>query len=293
MIDTVITGAGGLLGSNLASDFSKKGISIAPLDRAAGGPDITGSAAMETLLRDLAPRRIIHCAALTDVDWCEANPAETHRVNAAASGHLAAIARRIGAGFVYISTDSVFDGERGDYDEGDSPNPLNVYARAKWAGEKAVLAEHPRALVVRTNIYGWNRRPKRSLAEWILDRLERDLEVPGFQDVRFCPILVNDLADLLLEMTDLPLHGVYHVSGSEAVSKYEFAVAIARVFGYHPARVVSRSLDGAGLKAPRPLNTSLCVSKVSNALGRRLPGLSAGLERFGALRTVDAGYAHA
>src|SRR5262249_25634499 len=143
VIDAVITGAGGLLGSNLAMEFAEKGVAVAPLDRATGGPDVTDAAAMEKLLQELAPRWIFHCAALTNVDWCETNPSETHRVNAAAPGHVAAIAKGIGSSFVYISTDSVFDGALGDYRETDVARPLNVYARAKWEGEMAVLAQYP------------------------------------------------------------------------------------------------------------------------------------------------------
>jgi dTDP-4-dehydrorhamnose reductase len=288
-----VTGGGGLLGANLVYDWATAGHHVVSLDRNSGAAapgagliyaDISDPAIAGPVLEQLQPRWIVHCAALTAVDWCESHAKETLRVNAEAPRHLAATARKMGAGFLYISTDSVFDGATGGYREVDTPCPLNVYARAKLAGERAVLEEHPGALVVRTNIYGWNLRPKLSLAEWVLQRLESAQEVPGFSDVSFCPILVNDLGNVLRSMMKLGLSGVYHVSGGEAIDKYEFAVAVAQTFGHDPARVLRSRLSDSALTAARPLNTSLNVDKAAEALGAPLPGVREGLQRFRALR---------
>jgi dTDP-4-dehydrorhamnose reductase len=139
----------------------------------------------------MRPAWIVHCAAATNVDWCESHPVECMRVNAEAAGALARAARSIGARLVYISTDSVFDGVSGGYRETDPVSPVNHYARSKASGESAVLDEIPDALVLRTNIYGWNLQSKHSLAEWALARLEGGEVVPGFRDVSFSPLLVN------------------------------------------------------------------------------------------------------
>jgi dTDP-4-dehydrorhamnose reductase len=275
----LITGAGGLLGANLMADYAGLGVPVSGVDRSAC--DLTDAAGTTRVVREIEPSCIIHTAALTDVDWCESHPEETWRCNVDASRTLAQIARRIGAGMVYISTDSVFDGARGYYGEADEPRPLSVYARSKLAGERAVLAEAPDAAIVRTVIYGWNLlRPKRSLAEWILSRLTAGSEVVGFDDAVFSPILVNDLGCLLLTLLERRVSGVCHVAAGEACTKFEFARAVAKTFGFDPAQVQRASLRSAAMVAPRPLNTSLDTSYASRLLGTALPGVWAGLARF-------------
>jgi dTDP-4-dehydrorhamnose reductase len=289
----LITGASGLLGANLALQWSEAGIDLTGLyhSHPVGAPgfaarrvDLTDEAAVQTAIREAAPDWIIHCAAATNVDWCEAQPEQARRVNADGAGVVAAAARDAGAGMITISTDSVFDGERGGYTEADAPAPVNAYARSKLAGERAVLAAHPAALVVRTNIFGWNAQPKRSLAEWVLARLEAGEDVPGWADVVFNPLLVNDLGDLLLGAMERGLRGVYHFAGQNAVSKYAFAQGVARTFEYDEGRVHPTSVDDVSFAAPRPRSTTLTVDKACAALGRPMPTVEAGLARFKQLR---------
>jgi dTDP-4-dehydrorhamnose reductase len=274
----LITGARGLLGANLRTDYAEQGVPVSAIDR--GTCDLTDAAETARVVREIEPGCIIHAAALTQVDWCESHPEETWRSNVDASRTLAQLARQIGARMVYISTDSVFDGTRGYYSETDEPGPLNVYARSKLAGERAVLAELPGALIVRTVIYGWNVQPKRSLAEWILSRLESGSEVQGFDDAVFSPILVNDLGRLLLELVDRRASGICHLAASEACTKFEFARLVAEMFGFDPAQVRRASLRSTATIGPRPLNTSLDTSFASRFLGSDLPRVRAGLARF-------------
>jgi len=275
----LITGAEGLLGANLTVDYARLGVPVTGIDRSVC--DLNDAAETTRVVREIEPSCIIHTAAITHVDWCESHPEETWRANVEASRTLAQIARRIGAGMVYISTDSVFDGARGYYGEADEPGPLNVYARSKLAGERAVLAEAPDALIVRTVIYGWNqRRPKRSLAEWILSQLTAGSQVPGFDDAVFSPILVNDLGRLLLALLERRASGVCHVAAPEAWTKFEFARAVAKTFGFDTAQVRRASLQSAAMIAPRPLDTSLDTSYASRVLGMSLPDVWQGLARF-------------
>ena len=214
-------------------------------------------------------------------------PGQAYKFNSEASRNLAAAAKDIGSGIVYISTDSVFDGNSRSSAERDRPNPTNVYAASKLAGETAVQEEAESSLVLRTNIYGWNVQEKQSLAEWVIDKLEAGQTVPGFADVVFSPILANDLSEVILDMIALRLRGVY-LGGSEACSKYEFARHVAEVFGFDTALVHPTEVAGSGLGAPRPLNTSLNTDKVSRALNRPMPNTKSGIHRFKELR--DTGY---
>jgi dTDP-4-dehydrorhamnose reductase len=294
----LVTGAGGLLGANLVADLVRHGRNVTgtsarwlPTFDGAGLVfcDLAAPGAAEDLITECRPISIIHCAALTNVDGCEADPESTWRINVEMPQQLAALAVEHGAQFVHISTDSVFDGKSQSYAEEDAVQPLNTYAWSKLEAEIAVQEAFPGALVLRTNFYGWNMQRKTSLAEWILNRLESGAGVPGFDDVTFCPILVNDLGDLILDMLDRKLTGLFHVGASEACTKYQFALRLAEVFGADRSLVQRASVDTAGLGAPRPKNTSLKVDRLARALGRRTPTVYEGLARFKKLR--DDGFA--
>jgi dTDP-4-dehydrorhamnose reductase len=294
----LVTGASGLLGGNLVLAANERGLAVAGLAhhhevRIPGvlthRLDLTNTNLLEKLLRSLPLRWIVHGAALTNVDWCEDHPAEAHEINVAASGRLAGVARDVGARVLYVSTDAVFDGGGGGgYREEDEPNPVNVYARTKWLGERAVLEAAPDSLVVRTNLYGWNILDKASLAEWVLARLEAGEELPGFGNVVFSPLLANDLADVILELIERRATGVYHAGAADSCSKYDFARHLAQEFGLDAILVRRATLTAAGLRAPRPLNTSLDTGKLARELGRALPTVREGLRRFKGLR--DRGF---
>ena len=297
MSTILITGASGLLGSNLASyagqighqviaTYNRNNIEIPGVQCVQ--IDLTDSQAVENLLQGYRPDWVVHCAAATDVDWCEAHEQETFLTNAEASRHVALQSKRSGSGLIYISTDSVFDGQSGYYGEKDTVGPVNVYAASKLAGELAVLDEINDVLILRTNIYGWNARDKRSLAEWILDRLDLGQDVGGFCDVIFTPVLVNDLAEIVFSMMEEHMHGVYHVGSSTACSKYDFALQLADVFNLDGQSIRPIPIREANLRAPRPMNTSLNTGKLKRDLRRELPSIESGLYRFKELR--DSGF---
>jgi dTDP-4-dehydrorhamnose reductase len=289
----LITGASGLLGAHvlkqaLGANQKVAGIANRYEFQLPGAEiynvDLTDFAASRRIAAGVQPTAIVHCAAATNVDWCDDHPEQAHQLNVCASSSLAQLAQEIGARFVYVSTDSVFDGDRGNYSETDAPCPCNVYARTKLLGEQEVLRIHPSALIVRVNFYGWSMQNKASLAEWILGRLNEGGTVPGFCDVYFCPTLVDDLAEALLRMMDRGMSGIYHVAGSEKISKFEFASRVATRFGFPQERVVPAAIERAGLRASRPRDTSLQTQKVTAALGCALPDVDSGLQRFWALR---------
>lgn len=294
----LVTGASGLLGATLVSLAQEQGREVVGLYyrhpvHIAGvkllPADLADQAETFRIFRDLKPSSVVHCAAATDVDWCEEHPDEAHRVNVTVPAAIARISSRTGVRLLYISTDSVFDGERGNYDEADTPAPVNEYAKTKLQGEREVLRQHPTASIARVNLYGWNAQKKNSLAEWVLRQLTLGKVVPGFSDVFFCPLLANDLADVMLALLDQDLGGLYHVVGSEAVSKYEFARRVASTFGFDPGQVMPARTADARLKARRPRDTSLNTKKISAVLGRPMPDIEAGLRNFARLR--ESGYA--
>ena len=206
------------------------------------------------------------------------------RANVDTSVTLADFAAKAGANLLYVSTDSVFDGKGANYKESDPVAPVNVYASTKLRGETEVLRRHPAAIVARTNFYGWTGCHKSGLVDWILQRLGQGRELPGFTDAIFSPLLVNDLAIALLDLAAYDVSGIFHVVGPEAISKYEFAVRVARLFGYDPQLVRPSRTADVPMKALRPLNTKLDTSKLQSLLGHALPDVSSGLRRFAELR---------
>jgi len=215
------------------------------------------------------------------VDACERDPVTARTLNSELPGCIAAACAARGVAMVHISTDAVFDGTKmGSYEETDAPHPSNVYSETKLAGEAAVLAAHSRAIVARVNFYGWSVSGTRSLAEFFVNNLSAGKSVRGFTDVVFCPMLVNDLARVLVRMLEAGLHGLFHAVGPEPMSKYEFGVRIARQFGFDEQLIGARSVEDAGLAARRAHNLNLSVHRLSTALGAQLPSFSTGLLEF-------------
>jgi dTDP-4-dehydrorhamnose reductase len=296
MARLLITGASGLLGANLVLAAKAQHEVTAVCHQhpiAVDGVrcvtvDLSRPGAADELIGAERPAWVVHCAAAADVDQCQRDPAWANRLNVEMADRVAEASAKAGARLVHVSTDAVFDGERGGYRESDAPRPVNVYGRTKLEGEQAVLARDPGAAILRTNFFGWHAWGRRGLAEWFLSQFETSKSVSGFVDSWIAPLLVNDLADLILEIAALELSGVYHAVGSECLSKYEFGRRLAVEFGFDGARVRPVPIDEAGLDAPRPRNLCLDNSKLKLDAGLHLPGASEGLIRFRQLK--ETGY---
>ena len=284
----LITGASGLLGLNLSLmqmgthtivgvDRSKLADTPFELIRA----ELAEPGLFSRLIDTVKPDAIIHTAANANVDSCESDPQGARYLNGELPGILAESAAKAGVRFLHISTDAVFDGTKnGIYTETDSPNPLAVYAQTKLLGEQTVLLANPQAIVARVNFFGWSLSGTRSLSEFFYNKLSAGQQCNGFTDVYFCPLFVGDLAATLVRMLDISLSGLYHVVGSEALSKFDFGVRIARQFGFDPGLVLPKSVEESGLKARRSHNLRLSVHKLSTDLGMPIPGVSTGIEQF-------------
>jgi dTDP-4-dehydrorhamnose reductase len=139
---------------------------------------------------------------------------------------------------------------------------------------------NPHAIIARVNFYGWSLDGQRSLAEFFYNNLSKGVRVPGFTDVYFCPLLVNDLAKILLDMLQAQLSGLYHVVSSQAISKYDFGRLLAEVFQMDPSLIAPTSVQQVGLKAPRSRILTLETAKISRALDQTMPDVSSGMQHF-------------
>lgn len=201
---------------------------------------------------------------------CQSNPAPARTVNVDATAHLAALAREVG--FIFFSTDLVFDGKKGDYIETDAVNPLSVYGETKVAAEEIVL-KNPRHVVVRTSLNSGSSPKGTAYNEQLREGWMRGKTIRLFHDEFRCPIPAAVTARATWKLAGLGCGGMYHLAGGERLSRAQIGqLAAAR----HPeleARMESCSLrEYAG--APRPADTSLNCARIQKLLSFTLPGLT-------------------
>jgi len=284
----LITGASGLLGLNLALETCRRHKVFGTIHQhnlkteafTVIQTNLLAPGAVERLLDETQPDWIIHCAALANLDACEANPLLAKQLNTDLPRTLASHVARGGARLIHVSTDSVFDGLQGDYTEQDIPIPVGVYSRTKLDGERAVAEADPNAIIARVVIFGWSLVGNRSLAEFFFYNLSQGKQVMGFTDVIFSPLLANDLAEIFTAMLEVKLSGIYHVVSPESLSKYDFGQRIAQQFQLDGSLIKPALVHQSGLRASRSPNLSLRPDKLVQTFGKTLPTVSTGLEKF-------------
>lgn len=294
MTRILIAGASGLLGINLALEAAKRyeviGVVHHQVLHEPGFRtvkyDLLDPDAIGRVLDDAGADWVINCVALADLDASESQPELAQQLNAELPGRMAAEAAKRGLRFLQVSTDAVFDGVKGNYDEEDAPAPINVYGRTKRLAELAVKAVHPHVLIVRPNFFGWSISGQKSLAEFFYNNLSARKPVAGYIDRVFCPLLVNELAAVMLELLEKDLRGIYHVVSQDHLSKYEFGVAIANRFGLDAGLIKPTSTQDTF--APRALNLTMHSARLVKALGCRTSTIAEGIDEL--FRQFQSGY---
>lgn len=285
----LVTGASGLLGLNISLLAYESGYAVTGLVHShslPGAPfDIQQIDLLDTqntlkAIADSQPDGIIHCAAVADISQAQKTPELTKRINVDASRKIAEGAYDWGIPLIHISTDAVFDGKQGGYTEMDQPNPLSVYAESKREAERLVSEVNPDALIARVVFYGWSLSGKRSLSEFFYNHLKQGIPVNGFTDTFFCPLYVEHLGEILLEMLIKKIKGLYHVVSPEPISKFAFGMKVAERFGFDPGLIKPIKMADIRREAPRALNLSLKADKVQRVLGRELPSIDDGIDCF-------------
>ncbi len=288
----MIFGANGLLGQKLVQAFSEK-YEIIGAGRKPKPPldfedfhyincDIVERAVVRKAIRDIKPKMVINAAAYTNVDGCEAYREECWNVNVHGVENLAHAAQSIDAWIIHISTDYLFDGKEGvQYAEDSKPNPLSYYGRSKLAGENAVIASGAEYTIVRTMIlYGTGRGLRPNFATWLVDKLSKGETVKIVDDQFGHPTLVDDLAKAILRMAELKKTGVFHVCGTDYLSRYDFAIKLAQIFGFDVSLIQRAKTADLNQKAVRPMHSHFDLSKTARELGIELCGVEEGLKIF-------------
>lgn len=267
----LVTGVGGLIGSYLVqtAPWFAPGWEVHGLTRQQ--VDLTDSKAVRRLWQQLKPQVVIHCAALSKVTACQVQPALASKVNVDVTADLANLTEEIP--FIFFSSDQVFDGRKGHYEEHEKVNPINVYAETKVAAEQIVLA-NPRHTVIRTSLNGGlSPSGGRGFNEEIRRAWQANQTLRLFTDEFRCPIPAVVTARAVWELAALNQPGLYHLAGAERLSRWEIGKLLAvRWPDLHPK--FDPGLVQEYLGAPRPPDLSLNCAKVQKLLSFPLPGLT-------------------
>lgn len=281
-----ITGLAGLLGSNLAyllrDRYVISGVDINPIKMKNVDCDVFDATDITTLKKTLIKREIdvlIHCVAVVNVDDCEKNPQKAEKINAVLTKEIASVCKALDIKMIYISSDAVFDGEKGGlYSEDDIPAPISVYGKTKLEGEQYVL-EVKENLVIRTNMYGFNYCDKLSFSEWLLNALQNNIPLNMVEDICFSPILVNELAENIHLCIENNICGLYHICSTGSISKYDFADIFSRVFQI--TGVINKvKMKDIAFMAPRTHNMGLSNEKFKNLFSIEISTPAEGIEKF-------------
>jgi dTDP-4-dehydrorhamnose reductase len=288
-VKLLISGASGLLGSKITKFAEQAGHKLysgyfmhQPKNGEPVKIDLKNNESVLKTIQETDADIIIHCAALTDVDTCEVNRDLAKIINVDGTKSVIKGANNSGVFLVYISTDYVFDGIKGNYSEEDETKPVNFYGYSKLLGEKAVTKESKNYLIARTSVV-YGDKPasgKINFALWLIENLKANKEIRILTDQFSSPTLNSNSAEMLLEACEKRLNGIYHIAGASRISRYDFAVRLAEKLNLDKNLIKKTQTKDMQWKAPRPRDSSLNTLKAQNTLKTKPMSLDEALIRL-------------
>jgi dTDP-4-dehydrorhamnose reductase len=286
-----ITGCNGLLGQKLtqllAEHNSIFGVDLQPRMHLQDAPceyfpqDITRRDEILELVARIQPNYIINTAAMTDVDGCEEQKDRCWRINVLAVEHLIRAAKKVKAHLIHISSDYVFDGTHPPYREEDPTKPLGFYGKSKLASENELRGADVPHTIIRTQVlYGVGDEIRPNFVDFVLRRLQSVGVIKIVADQRGNPTLADDLASGIARVIQLQKEGIFHISGSESATRYDFARQIAVEFGEDPDRIQPIKTAELAQKSPRPADSTFVLDKIARELSFTPRGIREGLREF-------------
>jgi dTDP-4-dehydrorhamnose reductase len=230
--------------------------------------DLTEADTVQEAFTTFHPDVVVHTAALSDVDACERHPDAAHRVNIQGTEAVARGAVAVGARLISISTDQVYDGVKGLYDEADVPQPLMVYGRSKLEGERRAAAICSQTVILRLALmYGWGSSPRLNFVDWLVQRLREGQEVSLFTDQYRTPLYVVQASEVIMRLIDVPeVHGTFNLGGGERINRYAFGLTLCAVFDLPNALLKSIEMGSIMGLAARPRDCSMNSARISGLL---------------------------
>ncbi|MFA5832347.1 MAG: dTDP-4-dehydrorhamnose reductase [Bacteroidota bacterium] len=241
--------------------------------------DISIRGDVKSLITSYRPDVILNAAAMTNVDACERDRELAWKMNVVAVENLVEVSRRIGAKLIHVSTDYVFDGKAGNYTEHDRVNPINYYGKTKLAGENVIVSSGIDYAILRTIVvYGTGVNVRNNFALWVINNLQENKPIRCASDQISNPTYVHDLAVAMRQCIDCDAKGLFHVAGAEHVSRYDFAVRAAEIFGYDTSLIEKKTSNDLNQLAQRPLHTTFITEKAKRTFNYNPLNITQGLK---------------
>jgi len=288
-VKLLVTGASGLLGTRICQLATKQNYEVYSAHSEHipqfGTPiklDITDGTALKQLFNKTRPDMVVHSAALTDVDKCEKEKDLAWKINAEATSNIAQLCHEHNCFLVYVSTDYVFNGEKGNYKETERTAPINYYGLTKLKGEQEIKKSRTEYCIARASvIYGSiPAAGKINFALWLIEKLGKKEETKTVTDQWNSPTLNTNLAEMILEIVEKRITGTFHLAGATRLSRYEFAQKIAETFNLDQNLLRPTSSEKMPWIAKRPRDTSLNVDKAKQTLNNKPLQISEALSRL-------------
>ncbi len=287
----IIFGSNGLLGQSLVNRFKDDynvvaaSLKVSNLNIVDGVAyhqiDMVNRAEMSEFLSSESPDIIINAAAYTDVDGSEKEKELCWNTNVRAVENIIDIASTFKPLLVQVSTDYVFDGTQGGYSELDSVNPTGNYARSKMAAENLVAASDLEHIIARTQVlYGTGNKVKLNFVTWVVSRLSHKKNISVVTDQVGNPTYIDDLSESIFRLLEREEYGLFHISGPQVISRFDFAKKIAEVFELDASLIDRISTDELKQNAPRPMNSSFIIDKLVNRIDWEPGDVINGIERL-------------
>jgi dTDP-4-dehydrorhamnose reductase len=246
--------------------------------------DITSALDIDSVFNTFKPTYVIHTAAITNVDYCELHPEECGKVNTDAVRLLFEASQKYNCHFQLLSTDFVFDGEKGNYNENDRVNPLSKYAKSKVDAENLLInnKDADNWSIVRTIIvYGTGQNLSRSnLINWTISALQKNEQIKVVDDQFRAPTWASDLAYACIEICKRNKKGIYHISGPETYSILEIAQKVADFYKFPKENIQQISSKELNQPAKRPPKTGFDLTKATKELNYHPKTIVETLELF-------------
>ncbi|MDD5362603.1 MAG: dTDP-4-dehydrorhamnose reductase [Ignavibacteria bacterium] len=275
----LITGSNGLLGQAIVSIFTRESdfeLTLTSVEEQSNinlnfnyiQLDITNKEKTKKAISEVSPDVVINCAAFTDVDACETERELCWKLNVDAVKNLIIATRPHNIKLVHFSTDYVFDGKNGPYDESSVPNPLSFYGRSKLAAENAITISGTKHAIIRTMVlFGIGNKVKANFATWLINKLSAGEMINIVDDQIGNSTIVDDLAYGTLKLIESEREGLYNIAGKDIESRLDFTYKLCEVFGYKKSLISVIKTKDLNQPAPRPLNSGLITLKAQTELG--------------------------
>ena len=293
MIKVIVIGSNGLLGQTLLKQLLDTQCNVIAFSKGENrfprnegyhyfNIDSTNTNLLLDTIRSIKPNFIINSAAVTNVDFCEDNKELCDAVNVESVKQLAKVCKELDTHLIHISTDFIFDGEKGYYKETDTPNPVNYYGKSKLLSEEVLLNSTIDYTILRTIlVYGKVAKMNKSnFVFWIKETLEDQDKITVVNDQFRMPTYVEELAKACLLVMQEEAKGIYNISSNTLLSIYEMALEIAEVFNLDKNLIVPITTESLNQRAPRPPKTGFNLEKAIERLGFKPKSFKEDLQIF-------------